>query len=87
MVLKCSLNTKHSGLGRLVQAVFDAQKTGCKTTGKTAHCGACALLFTVAPPAFHRLFHRFRDLIQPTNGSRALRICDKRARPMAKINA
>ena len=87
MVLKYSLNTKHSGSERLVQAVFDTQKRGWKTTGKTAVCGACAPLFTIPPPAFHRLFHRFRDLIQPTNGSRALRICDKRARPTAKINA
>jgi hypothetical protein len=68
MVLKCRLNTKHSGSRRLLQAVFDAQNPCRKTTGKTALCGAYAPLFTIAPPDFHRLFHYFCDLRQPTNG-------------------
>ena len=39
LVLKCGLNTKHSGSRQRVQALFDAQKRGAKTAAKTVFCG------------------------------------------------
>ena len=71
LVLKCVLNTKHSGSRKRVQALFDAQKRGVKTAAKTAFCGALRDRCTYFPPAIHSTVHR----------SAAFRSADERRDP------
>ena len=58
LVLKCLLRTKDSRVDGTWQALFDAQEGPPETTTKTAHCGSICRVFTLLPPAIHRLVHR-----------------------------
>ena len=60
LVFMCLMNTKHSGSGRALQAVFNAQEGGPKRTRKTGLCGALAGISNDNPPVIHRCVHRAR---------------------------
>ena len=80
LVLKCLMNTKHSGPAGAWQVLFDAQNGGRKRTTKTAHCGAVPGISTHVPPAIHRVVHSARAPAIPPVALRSVAAAGRRPR-------